>query len=205
LTYLNLKTIKKKTTSNNSTKNYLIFDKEQFLIYNNNFIMKHLKNFLLGLTLVGLVFTTSCKKDKNPEPEPPGKITSEALAKAIWVPTSGGILNDNTPRDEWSNFTLRFTVNAAFDGGTYTTTGLPAEDVDKLVWKQSGTWAFQKNGTTLVLGTIIRDNDTTSPVNVTVAVNPAGTSGTLNLSFTVPEAAGRVDGFTGNWVFGLSF
>lgn len=178
---------------------------EQFLIYNNNFIMKHLKNVILSLTLLGLVIITSCKGGKEPNPEPAGKITAEALAKATWVPTTGGILNDNTPRDEWSNFTLRFTANAAFDGGTYTTTGLPAEDVDRLVWKQSGTWAFQKNGTALVLGTIIRDNDTTAPVNVTVALNATGTSGTLNLSFTVPEAAGRVDGFTGNWVFGLSF
>lgn len=165
--------------------------------------MKHLKNLLLGLTLVGLLYVTSCGKKGKNTPEPVGKEVSEALAATNWAPTTGGVTNEGTPRDEWANFRLSFTPNADFTGGTYTATGLPVEDENQLVWKPSGSWLFDTNGTNLNLGKIIRNDGV--EINVTVSVNEAKTSGTLNLSFTIPEPAARIQGFTGAWVFNFNF
>jgi hypothetical protein len=165
--------------------------------------MKHFKNVLLGLSLLGLIAISSCGKKKNPTPDPPGKLTAESLAATAWAPVAGGVRNDGTPRDEWANFRLTFTANANFEGGTYTTTGLPAEDTNQLVWKSNGTWEFKKNGNNLVLGTIVRNDGV--EMNVTVNVNEAKTAGTLSLSFTIPEAGARIEGFTGPWVFNFAF
>ena len=162
-------------------------------------IMKFLKNTLVVLAIASLVVLVNCKgkKGKDPDPEPQGKATSELLEAGTWVPTTGGVTNNNTPRDEWDGFTLTLTANADFTGGTYAVSGMPSEADAELVWKSNGgTWAFVKNADdSLDLGKVIKDGDADNVLAVTVSAT------SLRLQFTVPDPAARVDGFDGAWVF----
>ncbi|MFT4736886.1 MAG: hypothetical protein ACI8QD_001622 [Cyclobacteriaceae bacterium] len=166
--------------------------------------MKIFKNVLIALAFVSLTVLLSCGGTDEPDPDPEGKSTAEALAGKSWIPSS--ITNENTPRDEWTGFSVSFTTNDAFTGGNYTAGPLPAEDDAILVWKTSGTWAFKENAdSSLNLGTIIRDGDTAVEVIITPSVNADGTSGTLRVAFNTPDPAARLDGFFGNWVFNFAF
>ena len=173
--------------------------------------MKHLKNTLAASAFISLMIVMSCDPGGT-EPEPPvAQEAGTALAAAAWTPTTGGITNENTPRDEWEGFQVSFTVDEGdeYRSGNYTAGPIPVEDDAILVWKTSGTWAFAENTDgTPDLGTIIRDGDTAVPVSVTISGEKDGevyTSGNLRMEFTVPQPAGRTEGFYGNWVFNFEF
>ncbi|MFY0687594.1 MAG: hypothetical protein JXQ90_10545 [Cyclobacteriaceae bacterium] len=161
--------------------------------------MKHVLNLLTVAAVFSLAVLISCKGgDDGPEPEDPiGKDKAEAMASATWVPSS--VTNAGTPREEWSEFTLTFSANAGFTGGTYATEGYPSEDADNLVWKGNGTWEFGTNGDGEVdINTIYKDGDTDNALSVTVS---SGAS--LNVAFDVPDPNNRAEGFYGEWVFNM--
>ena len=168
--------------------------------------MKILKNTLAGLALISLLAVMSCGGGDPDEPEPEGKITAEALAGKSWTPTTGGITNENTPRDEWDGFSVSFTANEDFTGGNYTAGPLPSEDDAALVWQTSGSWAFAENADgSLDLGTIYRDGNTAVPVALTVSSAEDGSTGSLRMEFTIPDPDARIEGFYGLWVFSFTF
>jgi hypothetical protein len=173
--------------------------------------MKILKNTLAALAFVSLIAAMSCNPDPEPEPDPVAKATADVLAAGSWTPTTGGITNENTPRDEWDGFTVTFTATKADDykSGTYTAGPLPSEEDAALVWKTSGTWAFKDNNGTPDLGTMYRDGDETVPISLTVSGNEDAdgniTGGNLRMEFEVPDPNARVEGFYGTWVFSFEF
>ena len=149
-------------------------------------------------TIKGLFFTCACATllifancgggGDDPVAEPT-LTAAEAMALLLdkdWSLSSA--TNAGTTRDEWTGFTLKFGIDTDFAGGTYTASGIPAEDTDKLVWSTSGTFTASSDLTTLTR------ND---GIVMTLVVSETA----LNVSFTVPESSGRVDGFTGAWVF----
>lgn len=171
--------------------------------------MKILKNTLALLALSSLLAVMSCGPEPTPEP-PEGQVTAEALAAGSWTPTTGGITNENTPRDEWEGFSASFTANSEFTGGNYTAGPIPSEEDATLVWQSSGTWAFAENSDgSLDLGTIYRDGDTNVPVSVTVSTDEDAdgnvTGGNLRLEFTIEDPNARTEGFYGLWVFNFEF
>ena len=151
-------------------------------------------------TIKGLFFTCACATllifancggggGDDPVAEEPTLTAAAANALLLdkdWSLSSA--TNAGTTRDEWTGFTLKFGIDTDFAGGTYTASGIPAEDTDKLVWSTSGTLTASSDLTTLTR------ND---GIVMTLVVSETA----LNVSFTVPESGGRVDGFTGAWVF----
>lgn len=174
--------------------------------------MKHFKNTLTALAFVSLVAVMSCDPGGG-EPTPPvAQESGEVLAANSWAPTTGGITNENTPRDEWEGFQVSFTVDPddEYRSGRYTAGPIPGEDDAALVWKTSGTWAFAENADgTPDLSTIIRDGDLTTPVSVTISGDRDTenniTGGNLRMEFTVIDPNGRTEGFFGVWVFNFEF
>jgi hypothetical protein len=150
-------------------------------------------------TIKGLFFTCACATllifancgggGDDPVAEEPTLTAAAANALLLdkdWSLSSA--TNAGTTRDEWTGFTLTLSLDDDFAGGTYTASGIPAEDTDKLVWSTSGTLTASSDLTTLTR------ND---GIVMTLVVSETA----LNVSFTVPESGGRVDGFTGAWVF----
>ena len=150
-------------------------------------------------TIKGLFFTCACATllifancgggGDDPVAEEPTLTAAAANALLLdkdWSLSSA--TNAGTTRDEWTGFTLKFGIDTDLAGGTYTASGIPAEDTDKLVWSTSGTFTASSDLTTLTR------ND---GIVMTLVVSETA----LNVSFTVPESGGRVDGFTGAWVF----
>lgn len=162
-------------------------------------IMKFFKNTFVILAFASLVVLVNCKKKGGggEDPEPEGKATAELLSAGTWAPTTGGVTNNNTPRDEWDGFTLTLTANAEFTGGSYSVSGMPSEADASLVWNASGgTWAFVQNSDgSLNLAQVIKDGDADNVLAVQVSAT------TLRLAFTVPDPTARLEGFDGDWVF----
>jgi len=96
--------------------------------------------------------------------------------------------NAGTPRDEWTGFTLKFDLDTDLAGGSYTASGIPSDEGANLAWSTSGTFTANNDLTALTR------ND---GIVMTLVISETA----LNVSFTVPESSGRVDGFTGAWVF----
>ncbi len=96
--------------------------------------------------------------------------------------------NAGTPRDEWTGFTLKFGLDTDLAGGSYTASGIPSDEGANLAWSTSGTFTANNDLT------VLTRND---GIVMTLVVSETA----LNVSFTVPESSGRVDGFTGAWVF----
>jgi hypothetical protein len=175
--------------------------------------MKILKNTLTALAFISLIAAMSCNGGgDDPEPDPVAKATADVLAAGNWTPTTGGITNESTPRDEWEGFTVTFTANSSDDykSGTYTAGPLPQEENAALVWKTSGNWAFAENGDgTPNLGIMYRDGDETVPISLTVSGNEDGdgniTGGNLRMAFEIADPNERVEGFYGEWVFSFEF
>ena len=172
--------------------------------------MKYLKGLLTACVILSLMIFMSCGNGKKTTPDPEGKLTGEQLSAGTWTPQAGGVTVGGTPRSEWDNFTLSFTVNTtSFEGGSYSTTGVPTDDGASDVWRTSGSWEFLKDSEGNVVvptNTIIRDGDDSVPVtvNVDVVLDDEGNAtgdGQLTLSFTIPAPEGRVAGFDGPWVF----
>lgn len=160
--------------------------------------MKYLKNVFTLMLVASLVIFMNCGT-VEPKPDPIGKVVAEKLAQGAWGTTVGGVTLDNTPREEWDNFSVTFTTNDDYTGGNYSTSGVPTEDGASRVWGAGGTWAFEDNNGIPNLTKIIRDDNVELSVNVDV--NDTGDAGSLTLSFPIPEEGARVAGFDGNWVF----
>ncbi len=159
--------------------------------------MKYIQKLLTIAAVFSLIIFISCGGGgSDPEPDPQGKEKGELLVASAWVPTS--VTNENTPRDEWANFSLSFTINTTtYDGGSFSVSNMPSETDATKVWPSSGgQWNFKASGDQLDLGTIVRSDGIEMAANITES--------SLTLSFTVPETSGRVEGFEGAWVFTFS-
>jgi hypothetical protein len=159
--------------------------------------MKHVLNLLSVAAVFSLAVLISCGgNDPGEEPDPVGKERAEALASATWATNS--VTNEGTPREEWADFTITFSANSGFTGGTYTTENYPSEDADNLVWKASGQWEFGGDGDNIDINTIYKDGDTENGLSIVVS---AGAS--VNIEFDVPDPNARAEGFFGKWVFDM--
>ena len=112
--------------------------------------------------------------------------TNALLLDKDWSLSSA--TNAGTPRDEWTGFTLKFGIDTDFAGGSYTASGIPSDEGANWSWSTSGTFTANNDLTALTR------ND---GIVMTLVISETA----LNVSFTVPESGGRVDGFTGAWVF----
>ena len=169
--------------------------------------MKHLKIFSLLFLVAALMVLTNCgKDDTGPKIDPQLQAAGNSLIAGEWVPTS--VTFQGSPRAEWDQFKLSFTVNEEYTGGTYTSTGYPEEDEDMAVWKASGTWSFVENSDgTYSPNKLIKDGNETEEINMVVLVddpdNP--TSGDLSLVFFVAEPSARTAFVGGEWEFNMEF
>ena len=143
--------------------------------------------FFVGSCAALLIFT-NCGSDDDDG----GEVTlSAAEANALLLDKDWSLssaTNAGTPRDEWTGFTLKFDLDTDLAGGSYTASGIPSEEGSNLVWSTSGTFTANNDLTALTR------ND---GIVMTLVISETA----LNVSFTVPESSGRVDGFTGAWVF----
>lgn len=143
--------------------------------------------FFVGSCAALLIFT-NCGSDDDDG----GEVTlSAAEANALLLDKDWSLssaTNAGTPRDEWTGFTLKFDLDTDLAGGSYTASGIPSDEGANLVWSTSGTFTANNDLTALTR------ND---GIVMTLVISETA----LNVSFTVPESSGRVDGFTGAWVF----
>ncbi|MDG1105640.1 MAG: hypothetical protein P8N26_05710 [Cyclobacteriaceae bacterium] len=143
--------------------------------------------FFVGSCAALLIFT-NCGSDDGDG----GEVTlSAAEANALLLDKDWSLssaTNAGTPRDEWTGFTLKFDLDTDLAGGSYTASGIPSDEGANLVWSTSGTFTANNDLTALTR------ND---GIVMTLVISETA----LNVSFTVPESSGRVDGFTGAWVF----
>ena len=191
LMYSNKKTIYLNAQRLNIVKIIINFTKHKETIFFLKFkitVMKIMKSLFLACTCATLLIFANCGGGGGDDPvaAPTAAEKNALLLDKDWSLSSA--TNAGTTRDEWTGFTLKFGIDSDLAGGTYTASGIPAEDTDKLVWSTSGTFTASSDLTTLTR------ND---GIVMTLVVSETA----LNLSFTVPESGGRVDGFTGAWVF----
>ena len=143
--------------------------------------------FFVGSCAALLIFT-NCGSDDDDG----GEVTlSAAEANALLLDKDWSLssaTNAGTPRDEWTGFTLKFGLDTDLAGGSYTASGIPSDEGANLAWSTSGTFTANNDLTALTR------ND---GIVMTLVISETA----LNVSFTVPESSGRVDGFTGAWVF----
>jgi hypothetical protein len=170
--------------------------------------MKIFKNTLAILAFASLVVLVGCKKGgkDTPDPEDPeGKATAEALAANAWTPTAVSL--DDVPRDEWSDFSITFSPNSDFTGGTYSVSGMPTEENSAWVFKPNGgSWEFVENSDgSLDLSNVIKDGDSENVVAIVLNVADDNSSGTLRMTFTAVDPTAKLDGFDGAWVFSFEF
>jgi len=153
---------------------------------------QHMKKFLNYLTFAlfaSLIIFASCGGGDESEPSELD-IAAEELTTATATLVSVSNTSNGATELNWDDFTITFTGNSA--GGTYTTTGVPAEGED--VWPTNGTWTFTEgsNGSSItrqdgtVIGITISDTD-------------------LEMSFSYDETIARVKDITGDWVFDMTF
>ena len=144
--------------------------------------------FFVGSCAALLIFTNCGGGGDDPVAEPTLTAAEQnaLLLDKDWSLSS--VTNAGTIRDEWTGFTLKFGIDTDLAGGTYTASGIPSDEGANLAWSTSGTFTASSDLTTLTR------ND---GIVMTLVVSETA----LNVSFTVPESSGRVDGFTGAWVF----
>lgn len=144
--------------------------------------------FFVGSCAALLIFT-NCGSDDDDDG---GEVTlSAAEANALLLDKDWSLssaTNAGTPRDEWTGFTLKLNIDTDLEGGSYTASGIPSDEGANLAWSTSGTFTANNDLTALTR------ND---GIVMTLVISETA----LNVSFTVPESSGRVDGFTGAWVF----
>ena len=143
--------------------------------------------FFVGSCAALLIFTNCGGGGDDPAAELSAAEKNATLLDGTWKLNS--VTNEGTPRDEWTGFTLKLSLDDDFKGGNYNTTNIPAEDTEG-VWASSGTFTASEDLT------VLTRNDGTK---MTLQVNAT----TLSLSFNISEA-GRVDGFAGDWVFNMN-
>ena len=151
--------------------------------------IKIIKGLLFTCACATLLIFANCGSDSDPsqsEVIPSAAETNASLLDKNWSLSSA--TNAGTPRDEWTGFTLKLNIDTDLAGGSYTASGIPSDEGANLAWSTSGTFTANSDLTTLTR------ND---GIVMTLVVSETA----LNVSFTVPESSGRVDGFTGAWVF----
>ena len=164
--------------------------------------MKHLSKLFAFLAVASLVIFMSCGGGgDDPDPEPPGKETAEALAATVWSPSQGGVRLDGQERNEWleAGFTLSFTPNSDFTGGSYTASNLPSTDFPEanVVWPASGTWSFTTDAEgNLNLDEVERQDGVVASINVSETA--------LTITFPIEDPNARVDAVGGQWSFSFS-
>jgi len=151
--------------------------------------IKILKTLFFVGSCAALLIFTNCGSDDDDDG---GEVTlSAAEANALLLDKDWSLssaTNAGTPRDEWTGFTLKFGLDTDLAGGSYTASGIPSDEGANLAWSTSGTFTANNDLTALTR------ND---GIVMTLVISETA----LNVSFTVPESSGRVDGFTGAWVF----
>ena len=139
--------------------------------------------FFVGSCAALLIFT-NCGSDDDDG----GEVTlSAAEANALLLDKDWSLssaTNAGTPRDEWTGFTLKFGLDTDLAGGSYTASGIPSDEGANLAWSTSGTFTANNDLTALTR------ND---GIVMTLVISETA----LNVSLTVPESTGRVDGVTG--------
>ena len=98
--------------------------------------------------------------------------------------------NGGTPRDEWTGFTLSFSIDSDLTGGSYTASGIPSDEGADLVWSTSGTFTANSD-----LSVLTRNDG--------VVMTMVASATALNISFNINDSGGRIAGFTGDWVFSM--
>ena len=153
-------------------------------------VMKIMKSLFLACTCATLLIFANCGGGGGDDPvaAPTAAQKNATLLDGTWKLNS--VTNEGTPRDEWTDFTLTLSLDDDFKGGNYNTTNIPDEDTEG-VWASSGTFTASEDLT------ILTRNDGTK---ITLQVSAS----TLSLSFDISQSGGRVDGFTGSWVFNMN-
>tara|TARA_B110000046_G_scaffold171626_1_gene192646 strand:+ start:1858 stop:2328 length:471 start_codon:yes stop_codon:yes gene_type:complete len=152
--------------------------------------MKTFKSLLFACSCAALLIFTNCGGG-NDDDDTSEVVISAAEANALLLDKDWQLqsaTNGGTLRDEWTGFSLTFQLDSDFAGGSYSASGIPADDGADLVWSTSGDFTANSDLTTLTRsdGTIM-----------TLVVSETS----LNLSFSIEGSGGRVEGFDGNWVF----
>ena len=151
--------------------------------------IKTIKGLFLTCACATLLIFANCGGGgDDPQAEPSAAQKNATLLDGTWKLNS--VTNEGNPRDEWTDFTLTLSLDDDFKGGNYNTTNIPDEDTEG-VWASSGTFTASEDLT------VLTRNDGTK-ITLTVSAS------TLSLSFDISESGGRVDGFTGAWVFNMN-
>ena len=168
--------------------------------------MKKFQILLLSASLVALTVLTGCPGN-NPEPEPSAGEKQYELIEGTW--TINEVTFDGTSRiDTWgTNFTLTFSGGSEDDtsliwGGNFSTSGHNSTDEPNAldVWPTSGNWDFTGENSVQEFS-----RDGSINVAITSVSNLDAASRSLVLTFTIPPAEGRIEGFEGApWVFTLT-
>ncbi|MEO9964667.1 MAG: hypothetical protein ABJF11_02690 [Reichenbachiella sp.] len=152
--------------------------------------MKDLLNILKYSLFLSLIVTmASCGGDDNGGGDDTDPLIDIAANLTAGEATFSSVSKPDGASDfTWDGMILEFT--GGVDGGTYTVTGSPNEDV----WPAAGDWEF-KDGTDGKF--IVRDGTTD------VAISVGSTE--LVTTFTVDDGSGRVKVVNGEWEFSFAF
>ena len=150
-----------------------------------------LKSLLFASACFTLLIFTNCGgggDDPVEEVELTAAERNAQLLEGNWKLSSA--TNGGTPRDEWTGFTLSFSIDSDVKGGSYTASGIPSDEGADLVWSTSGTFTANSD-----LSVLTRNDG--------VVMTMVASSTALNISFNINDSGGRLAGFTGDWVFSM--
>ena len=150
-----------------------------------------LKSLLIAFAFFTLLIFTNCGgsgDDPAAEPELTAAERNAELLERSWKLSS--VTNGGTPRDEWTGFTLAFSMDSDLEGGSYTASGIPSDEGADLVWSTSGTFTTNSD-----LSVLTRNDG--------VVMTMVASATALNISFNINDSGGRIAGFTGDWVFSM--
>ena len=150
-----------------------------------------LKSLLIASACLTLLIFTNCGGGSDDQVDAPELTAAERNAELLegnWNLSSA--TNGGTPRDEWTGFTLSFSIDSDLKGGSYTASGIPSDEGADLVWSTSGTFTANSD-----LSVLTRNDG--------VVMTMVASATALNISFNINDSGGRMAGFTGDWVFSM--
>ena len=152
-----------------------------------------LKSLLIASACFTLLMFTNCGSGGGDGTDPVVELTAAEknaqLLERNWNLSSA--TNGGTPRDEWTGFTLSFSIDSDLQGGSYTASGIPSDEGANLVWSTSGTFTANSD-----LSVLTRNDG--------VSMTMVASATALNISFNISDSGGRIKGFTGDWVFSMT-
>lgn len=158
--------------------------------------MKRFTPLLTALVFCSLIIFVSCKKKKGTEDPDPRDEFGSVLNKVNWTPTV--VKLGEATRSEWGSFVLGFTYDTETNRGTYSTSGVPADDGADAVWGDGViSWEFGETNGVADISKIVRLSD---GIEMSVTATPPTDPEELNITFNNAEEA-RVAGFEGGWNF----